>query len=319
MPSTLKNGAVTLNRYGYRFNGKGPYQRVSTIKEKLSSGNGLVDWAAKMVAERAAAIGEDLAAGRIDLAAAASLLQDDSLRQAHNQVRDTAADFGTLFHSLVDGVAAGDQDILGVTERAIRGIAIQQHAKESGAELADERAERIYAQRLSDSEAAKLGGLERQIHARLWPDVEAFLDWADRMKPVWNRSEFQLFSDTYNYAGSADADITLGGDRVLVDVKTSKSVYSSYALQLAAYRYAEFIGLPSGEKLPVPEFTRAAVLHVRDGQCRLLELDAGREVFDAFLACWRLYWFDRNSKDSVVPFQVSLPVPSADDLQAVFA
>jgi len=293
MSEAGKSGVISWNKFGYKWKGDGPFQRVTTIKSKKGSGNALIDWAARMVAERAQGIAESLRDGNITPQEAIVKLLDENLKNAHNETRDSAADFGTIFHHFVDNLASGDQDVLSVAEQEIDRVAIIQLAQRSGISLDDDRGIRLYEQKLDSLERDELAAMREAYHARLWPDIEAFLTWHDQEKPKFLRTEFQVFNRKYNYAGSVDADLELGGCRLLGDLKTSKSVYKDYALQLAAYRYAEFIGEPDGKESPVPVYDTGAIIHVRDGAVKVLEVDCGPGAFDAFTACWQLYRFDR--------------------------
>lgn len=293
MAEAGRNGAISWNRYGYRFNGAGPYQRVTTIKAKKGSGNALVDWAARMVAERAQSYAQKFREGGMGADELVVALMDENLKNAHNETRDRAADFGTIFHHFVENLSAGDQDVLHVAEEEVRRAAVLQLAARDGASLGDDRAIRLYEQKLNSADKEQLEMLRSQAQERLWPDIEAFLDWHDKERPEFVRSEFQVFSDKHNYAGSVDCDMRLRGCRVIGDVKTSKSVYKDYALQLAAYRYAEFVGEPDGSQTAVPEYDTGAILHIRDGKVKVIEVDCGPGAFDAFVACWTLYNFDR--------------------------
>ena len=63
----------------------------------------------------------------------------------------------------------------------------------------------------------------------------AYLSWqeASQFKIVW--TERQLVSEKHRFGGTPDAFGTLGNIPVLIDWKTSNSVYADYLLQLAAY------------------------------------------------------------------------------------
>lgn len=318
MAEAGKNGAISWNRYGYRFNGAGPYQRVTTIKAKKGSGNALVDWAARVVAEKAQALAQKRVGGYLSEDEFIVALMDENLKNAHNETRDQAADFGTIFHHFVENLSAGDQDVLHVAEEEVRRAAVLQLAARDGAKLDDDRAIRLYEQKLSPADKEQLELLRTQAQERLWPDIEAFLDWHDKERPEFVRSEFQVFSDKHNYAGSVDCDMRLRGCRVIGDVKTSKSVYKDYALQLAAYRYADFVAEPDGTKSAVPEFDTGCILHIRGGKVSVLEIDCGAEAFEAFVACKRLYDFDRYHKEPA-EFQPRLALNVEAGLQEAFA
>ncbi|MFF1812400.1 hypothetical protein ACFVXW_25365 [Streptomyces sp. NPDC058251] len=110
-----------------------------------------------------------------------------------------------------------------------------------------------------------------------------FREFMDVVKPVLVRAEDVAWSDTHGYAGSFDAWLRLrvileddgtwtldpenvSGEAVWVNViadwKTSKSVWPSVALQMAAYAFADRIIGPDGTEEPMPEFDGAVVLHI---------------------------------------------------------
>lgn len=241
------------NRLGYTLDATGEkFDRVTTIKNVLGSGQGLIDWAAGRVAARATDLAERFRDGRIGRDELLVGLLDPSLGQAHNEERDRAADFGTVFHSLVEAWATGRK-----------------------AEF-----------------PANPDLLARATH---------FLEWERSNSPRWIVNEFPVFSRAHRYAGTCDAVVEIGGRTLIVDVKTSKSVHADYALQLAAYRYAEF-RMEDGVETPISPVDSCAILHVAPDKCELLELEAGPEQFDAFLACRRLLdW--RRSQKAPVPFR----------------
>lgn len=131
--------------------------------------------------------------------------------------------------------------------------------------------------------------------------------------------ESQVYSVTHRYAGSADAFVNIYGRRLLLDLKTSatydpKTDRPSKAggdhkdrLQLAAYRYADFVGEDDRELGPVPDVEGAVVLAIpRDHPeaWRLIEVDAGPETFRRFLdfaRAWR--WYDEQ-RDTPIGEQV---------------
>lgn len=292
MPATLESKFLTLDRFGYKWKGE-RFQRVTTIKSKKGTGSALVDWAARTVAAEARRIVIEHRQGRLSLDEALVALASDDLARAHDTARDAAADFGSVFHSLVENIARGDGDALHVAEAEIERYcaeamftAMEKRRPADGAEL------RIFVQSMPEG----LADAVAKAKDRLWPDVEAFLEWNDRAKPVWGATEFNVLNRTFGYMGTADAIVKIGGSKVLMDLKTSKDVYSDYAIQLAAYRYAEKVVNPAtGEEKDMCEVDTTGVLHVRDGRCVLYDVPAGPREFEAFKACHALYWFDRNT------------------------
>ena len=145
--------------------------------------------------------------------------------------------------------------------------------------------------------AADLGSL---VHARIEslilgtpeppapPVALGFLDAFDRFvldwAPAFEAAEFTVYSRSEHYAGTADWLARIPGlGMVLGDQKTGKAIYPEVSLQLAAYRYAEFIGLPDGTEAPMPTVDACAALHLRsDGTYSLIPVDAGEEAFRSF-------------------------------------
>ncbi|WP_030737237.1 hypothetical protein [Streptomyces sp. NRRL S-31] len=121
----------------------------------------------------------------------------------------------------------------------------------------------------------------RRQHPDLEPYRRNFRDFLDTVKPELVRAEDVAWCDLYQYAGSFDAWLRLrvlvqadgtwmiapdDPDAITVDViadwKTSKSVWPSVALQMAAYAYADKIIDPDGNEEPMPVIDGAVVLHI---------------------------------------------------------
>jgi hypothetical protein len=65
-----------------------------------------------------------------------------------------------------------------------------------------------------------------------------FADFWNAHKPELIVSEYHLFSDKHEYAGTSDIVVRLKDQVWLLDIKTSNSLHTSYDLQLAAYANA---------------------------------------------------------------------------------
>jgi hypothetical protein len=92
--------------------------------------------------------------------------------------------------------------------------------------------------------------------------VDQFYRWQRAFAPDYLASEFAVFSDTYEYAGTADMAVRIDGRTYLVDVKTGKDLWPDVALQLAAYANADFYMVGKQRVTPWP-FDEWAVLHLR--------------------------------------------------------
>lgn len=93
--------------------------------------------------------------------------------------------------------------------------------------------------------------------------VDGYVRFLDLWQPTPIITERPCASRAGWYAGTADAFVTLpSGERLLMDWKTSKSVYGEVALQLAAYQHSEFYLAEDGTEQPTPEVDGLAVVHV---------------------------------------------------------
>ena len=118
------------------------------------------------------------------------------------------------------------------------------------------------------------------------PLVESYArflsDW--QVQPEFVESS--VYNVTHGYAGTLDLIATLaGGRRWLLDIKTSKRVYGDMALQLAAYRHAEFLhdDDTEGDDIAMPQVEAVGIIHVRADGYDLVPLTAGPVEFRSFL------------------------------------
>jgi hypothetical protein len=122
--------------------------------------------------------------------------------------------------------------------------------------------------------------------------VAQYNDWAERYRPTWELSEATVYSPSVGYAGTTDGVMVIDGKRYIVDLKTTKpgrqghGLYNEVSLQLAAYRFAEFVVLPNGEQLPMPEVDGALGIWVRPDVCRAIHVKADLDAFRGFLSAF---------------------------------
>lgn len=140
--------------------------------------------------------------------------------------------------------------------------------------------------------------------------VQAFL--ADH-KPVFEATEASVYNRTQRYAGTLDAICTIDGRRLLVDTKTGKGVYPEAALQLAAYRYAEFLGNADGSEVTMPDVDGCAVLHLPDEgtEYELVSVRADEEVFRSFLYVREVFRWCQETSKTVLRATDQLPLEEA--------
>lgn len=134
------------------------------------------------------------------------------------------------------------------------------------------------------------------------PRMDAFVQFLADYKPEYHLTEASVYNRTQHYAGTLDAIVTIHGRKLVIDVKTGgKDVYPETALQLAAYRYAEFIGLPDGSEEPMWEVDGAAVLHLpADGGYSLVDVRTDEDVFRSFLYAREVFRWQEETSKSVI-------------------
>lgn len=142
--------------------------------------------------------------------------------------------------------------------------------------------------------------------------LDQFDGWLQRFTPTYQATEVVVYHPTYGYAGQADGFLTIDGVRLIIDYKTSregfdnrgnpKSPYPEAALQLAAYRYAQFAAVwrprrierfrrryyllgdaERDQAVPVPQVDGGAVIHLTPEHCEIFPVRCDPQVHEAFL------------------------------------
>jgi hypothetical protein len=166
--------------------------------------------------------------------------------------------------------------------------------------------------------------IEAYILDAPWPEpteetaerLAQFRRFVELFSPTFELAEATVYNRTHKYAGTLDVIATIPGrGRALIDTKTSESgVYADAALQLSAYRYAEFIGLPDGTEAPVPEVDGCAVLWLPGGPdpegFGLIPMVADEQVFRSFRHVVEVARWAEDIAKGVVG--QPLPVPGAE-------
>ncbi|SCF42439.1 PD-(D/E)XK nuclease superfamily [Micromonospora echinospora] len=140
---------------------------------------------------------------------------------------------------------------------------------------------------------------------RLHPDYRVYVDhfeeFLKEFAPEFVFLEETVWSETWDYAGSFDAYAVIDGERVFLDWKTTRSgVHPEVALQLAAYRHADYIIRPDGSRVPQPSSTAGGVLHVRPEGWGFYPVRTDEAVFDVFTTLRKVFDWDRAMKETVV-------------------
>lgn len=140
----------------------------------------------------------------------------------------------------------------------------------------------------------------------------AFRAWLAEFEPNYIATEFSVISDTHGYMGTCDAICEIGGRRVMIDYKTSKAAYKEFAIQMAAYRYADMYVQKAGPErkdrtgkylpvegpYPMPQVDACCVLLASPEGCRLMDMSVTEGTFEAFLAAKRIYEFQREHPEA---------------------
>jgi hypothetical protein len=138
------------------------------------------------------------------------------------------------------------------------------------------------------------------------PYLKAFQTFLDDFEPTFTATEASVFSKTQKYAGTLDSIATLTlpmhpePGTYILDAKSGKGVYPEVGLQLAAYRHAEFIGLPDGSEEEMPRVDGALCLHLTPEGYRLIEVRADEEIFNAFLYAREVFRFLQDTSKTVL-------------------
>lgn len=150
-------------------------------------------------------------------------------------------------------------------------------------------------------------GEKPEVAEDVLPFAEAYIrDFLERYKP--KTAPLYVEAMVYHegndlvmpYGGTMDLICRIDDDIWAIDHKTSKSgVFAETALQLAAGRFAQFIGRPGDpEQYAMPNVTRYGVLWIRPEGAQLVEYKVTPAEFQAFTACRLLWhWVNVRSKN----------------------
>lgn len=150
--------------------------------------------------------------------------------------------------------------------------------------------------RLAEQLAA---GEEVEVPEPLVGHVDAYLRFLEEWQPSDALLEVTVVNRRYRYMGTLDMVATIPGlGRCLLDIKTSKAVYTDSALQLAGYRFAETIVDDDGTETDMDDIDFVGVIHVRADGYDLVPMRAGAEEFRIFLYCNEVArWRDDDNPD----------------------
>lgn len=132
--------------------------------------------------------------------------------------------------------------------------------------------------------------------------VDAYLKFVTDWKPQELLTEVVVGNRKHRYMGTLDTIAHLVDNHVWVlDWKTGKSgIWSEAALQLAAYRNAEFYLDRDGQEQPMPATDRAGCVWLRADGYDLVPVNTGPETFRTFLYAQQMARFADTPRDTYV-------------------
>lgn len=175
--------------------------------------------------------------------------------------------------------------------------------------------------RKADIGTAVHAAAEAHVLGQPWPEptdevapyLVSFRQFLADFEPVYEATEATVYNRSAKYAGTLDAIAVIPGrGKALIDYKTTGSgVYPEAALQLAAYRYAEFVGLPDGTEEPMPVVDGCAVLWLRPDGYDLIPVVADEQVFAAFRYGIEVARWQEETSKGVIGQPLPIPVKEA--------
>jgi len=148
-------------------------------------------------------------------------------------------------------------------------------------------------------DAAASGRALTDVPPEVAPFLRQYLAWLGASKAELLLAERQVWNLEVGYAGTFDLIARFPDDSVwLVDLKTGSGIYSDHALQLAAYRYAEFVGNDGVVDVEATELLRqvsgTAVLHLGQRKWEFVSIRTGAEEWRAFRGLLAFAWWSHT-------------------------
>ena len=138
---------------------------------------------------------------------------------------------------------------------------------------------------------------------------DAYLQFVADRHPRELLVEVPVFNRTLHYAGTLDLIAELcDGNNWLLDWKTSKSgIFPETAVQLAAYRHAEFYLDAQGSEQPLPAVDFCGAVWLRADGYDLHPVDAGERTFRLFRYAQQVARFSSTPRGEYVHDAITPP------------
>jgi hypothetical protein len=171
-------------------------------------------------------------------------------------------------------------------EKVLEANRIEEASKWLRAAATEER-DRSAALGTAVHDAAASGKRPDEVEEAVRPRLHWYRDWLEVSGAEIIGAEFQCWSPSIGYAGTADLLCRFPSGAVhLVDIKTGGSVYAEYALQCMAYAMADFVGTNDVIDQALTDALHAhnglGVLHLSDKGWEYVVLRRDEETWAAF-------------------------------------
>ena len=154
--------------------------------------------------------------------------------------------------------------------------------------------------------------------------VEAYIRFIDAFELDPVLVEVVIVNYRFGYAGTLDLVATINCPHCarrctwLMDVKTNeKGIYAETALQLAAYRYAEFYVDNEGTEQPMPEVDHCGAIHVTSDDAVLVPTMSGPEQMQQFRLAGKVRDYVKNN-DALVLNAIRPPAQTPSTARLVW-
>ena len=141
-----------------------------------------------------------------------------------------------------------------------------------------------------DSKYPNKDGILEELTVEEIECIQSFLDWQKENPGEVIAFETVLFSDQYNYAGTADLIYKIGEEYRLIDLKTSQNIWPSHEIQVSAYRECIINGENGFQKLPPTADLKLGILQLGYKlNKRHFKFNEIEPQFDLFIAAQKIW------------------------------
>lgn len=128
--------------------------------------------------------------------------------------------------------------------------------------------------------------------------VMTFHEWFEKTRPEVIDAEYVVWNERYGYAGTVDLKVRIDGVVWIIDIKTSKQIWPSMEIQIAAYKRAD---------TSLPKNSRLAILQVgyTKNKIQKYKFTAIPDQFELFMAARKIWVRECEGQK---PFQRDYPL-----------